>query len=99
MWVDPVQVSYAHHQTCQLDEIVWGRLSTGAVLALWNFEWLRESLTTPGRPLAGGRIPDSREQDGVVAVSFILNRQVPRGQSELLAGIGVSGYMCTIPAG
>jgi len=71
MWVDPVQVSYARHQTCQLDEIVWGRLSTGAVLAMWNSEWLRESLTTPGRPLAGGCTPNPGVQDGAVAVSFV----------------------------
>ena len=32
----------------------------------------REGLTTPGRPLAGGRIPDLGEQDGAVAVSFVI---------------------------
>ena len=30
--------------------------------------------------------PNLGEQDGAVAVSFVLSRLVPRGQSELLAG-------------
>jgi hypothetical protein len=60
----------------------------------------RGGLTTPGRPLTGGRIPDLGEQDGAVAVSLVLSRPVPQGQSvDGSAGVGASGYRCATPAG
>ena len=38
-------------------------------------------------------------QDGAIAVSLVLSRPVPRGQSvDRSTGIVVSGYRCTTPA-
>ena len=69
---DPARASYTRHHTCRRIECQCQGKRAGPYRPRLQDSWRFHSglLHSPGRPTAGGCAPD-REQDGVVAVSFI----------------------------